>query len=703
MYRIFGLMKVVIVGITVCTTLIFSSQQEGKILKISTPLEFGDVKVGESLVKELTLLNEGDSDLTIYKLRFHENLNGVYHGEWSGIIPPNSSKDINITFSPSENKAYDGLVYVESDRTNSGDYDSLLRGVGVDSIATDEKSEGSDITKTLEFGSPLDFSTVKIGSTSTQSLLLKNSGNTPLTIYGFRYHDRLKGAYSGNWSGLILAGESKNVSITFSPNSAEEYTGLVYVESDRTNIEKDRSQLLTGQGEFDSSTAEPQILKAFPTAEGSGAKTVGGRGGRVIEVTNLNASGAGSFKEACEAEGKRTIVFRVGGTIDLNGAEIIIRNDYLTIAGQTAPGEGIQLKNGGISIRANEVIVRYLRIRPGPADTMIDALNIVSPSRHDRKKNVIIDHVSAFWGVDETMNGGSFFNNVTLQWSIIAEGLHCSIYDNAGVPESWAPCTEIDGTDRWAHSRGSMVNSDSRDITYHHNLLYRNYKRNPLIQSSDGNIINNVIVNYQYQVFIEPFEEKVRANFIGNYFRSYLHIRPPIRVYDLNKGYDGQSGVYYKDNYDSKFRPNSTYAENSIRILHQDSDAIGDGHVEDKSTPYTFDIVKVESVEEAYTSVLNKVGANYPKRDSADERVIAFVSSGKAPSTLINDPSEVGGWPIIKGGIAPIDSDHDGMPDSWEQSKGLNLSDGDDGNSQSLSDIGYTNLEIYLNELVQLI
>jgi len=446
---------------------------------------------------------------------------------------------------------------------------------------------------------------------------------------------------------------------------------------------------------------ELEVLKSFPTAEGSGAKTVGGRGGRVIEVTNLNASGAGSFKEACEAEGKRTVVFRVGGTIDLGGAEVIIRNDYLTIAGQTAPGEGIQLKNGGLSIRANEVIVRYLRIRPGPAASMIDALNIVSPSRHDRKKNVIIDHVSAFWGVDETMNAGSFFNNVTMQWSIIAEGLHCSIYDNAGVKESWKPCKKIEGRDRWAHSRGSMVNSDSRDITYHHNLLYRNYKRNPLIQSSDGNIINNVMVNYQYQVYVEPFEEKVRANFIGNYFRSYLHIRPPIRVYDVNKGYDGKSGVYYKDNYDSKFRPDSKYLETSIRILHKKSDSKGDGHVRDRVEPYLFDSVKVEPVHKAYKSVLEKVGANYPKRDSADERVIAFVLSGKAPKTLINDPSEVGGWPFIKGGEALPDSDHDGMPDSWERSHKLNPKKAEDRNDKTLSSIGYTNLEVYLNSLVK--
>ena len=697
MYRLFTLIRVMTIGLILFSSISFSSQQETRILKVSTPLQFGEIKIGETHIEELTLLNEGNSDLTIHNLRFHENLNGIYSGDWGGVIPPHSSQKVTITFHPTEDKTYDGLVYIESDRTNGGDYNCLLEGVGIDT---------SEEKRVLEIDSSLNFGTVKVGSTITKNLLVKNRGNSPLSIYGVEYHERLNGLYHGDWNGVIPAGESRIIPISFSPISTKKSTGLLYILSNRTNISKDNSVLVIGQGGATSTIKEnidisTQSLKAFPTAEGSGAKTVGGRGGRVIAVTNLNASGAGSFKEACEAEGKRTIVFRVGGTIDLNGAEIIIRNDYLTIAGQTAPGDGIQLKNGGISIRANEVIVRYLRIRPGPADTMIDALNIVSPSRHDRKKNVIVDHVSAFWGVDETMNAGSFFNNVTLQWSIIAEGLHCSIYDNAGVKESWKPCRQIEGTDRWAHSRGSMVNSDSRDITYHHNLIYRNYKRNPLIQSSDGNIINNVIVNYQYQVYVEPFEEKVRANFIGNYFRSYLHIRPPIRVYDLNKGYDGQSGVYYRDNYDLKFRPNSTYAENSIRILHQKSDITEDGHVKDKPTPYIFDVVKVEPVQEAYASVLDGVGSNYPTRDSADERVIAFVRSGKAPKTLINDPSEVGGWPTIKGGEALLDSDHDGMPDSWERTHGLNPENITDGNLKTLSSLGYTNLEVYLNSLIK--
>ena len=133
-------------------------------------------------------------------------------------------------------------------------------------------------------------------------------------------------------------------------------------------------------------------LLSFPMAEGSGAHSIGGRGGRVIEVTNLNSSGVGSFREACEASGKRVVVFRVGGTIDLKGRDIIIDDDYITIAGQTATGDGIQIKRGGLVIRANEVIIRYLRLRLGDVAVggAVDALSIGAPNRQERKKNIIM-------------------------------------------------------------------------------------------------------------------------------------------------------------------------------------------------------------------------------------------------------------------------------------------------------------------------
>lgn len=435
---------------------------------------------------------------------------------------------------------------------------------------------------------------------------------------------------------------------------------------------------------------------AFPSAEGEGKYTVGGRGGKVLFVTNLNASGAGSLRDACMANFPRTILFRTGGTIDLGGENIIIKNNNITIAGQSAPGDGIQIKNGGISIQASEVIIRYLRIRPGATPNNVDALNVKSPNRHIRKKNIMIDHVSAFWGEDETLNGGSFSDNVTVQWSIIAEGLNCSTYTNQGREESWIPCKEDNGKSIWAHSRGSMITSDSRNITFHHNLLYRNYKRNPLIQSSDANVINNVMINHQYQTFVEPFSAPVHVNFIGNYFRSYVHKRPPIRVYNFNTGYDADSSIYYKDNYDKVFRANESQPETDIRIIHTKNTF--KNAIQERITPYQFTAINIEPVHVAYNSVLENVGANYPKRDSTDERVINFVKSEKAPRTLVNNPEEVGGWPILEKGKALEDTDNDGIPNQWEESHGLDSQDYQD--AQSKTNEGYTNLEIYLNSLL---
>ncbi len=427
-----------------------------------------------------------------------------------------------------------------------------------------------------------------------------------------------------------------------------------------------------------------QRLLAFPTAEGGGADSVGGRGGKVIEVTNLNNKGEGSLRFACESNGTRTVVFRVGGTIDLDKKDIVIKNDNITIAGQTATGDGIQIKNGGLVVNANEVIIRYIRLRPGPARPDVDALRIVSPNRHERKKNIIIDHISAFWGVDETIDSGSFNDNITIQWSIIAEGLHDSIHSEG------------------KHSRGIVIAEDSHNITLHHNLIYRNYKRNPLIQSSDADVINNVIVNPQYQVFIQPFKGAVRANFISNYFRSFYHKRPPIRVYDYNKGYDGISGVYYRDNYDLYFRKENNLSEENIRILHQHKSSASIEHIKDMETPYSFLSPVYESVQDSYLLVLDNVGANYPKRDSADSRVIDVVRSGVVPKILVNHPKEVGGWPVLKGAEPHLDSDHDGMPDKWESLHGLNPKNKNDRNGKDLSKTGYTNLEVYINELVEI-
>ncbi len=435
-----------------------------------------------------------------------------------------------------------------------------------------------------------------------------------------------------------------------------------------------------------------EVLKAFPTAEGCGALTLGGRGGSVIEVTNLNSDGTGSFRDACMSTGARTIVFRVGGTIDLGGNNIVLGNNqsYLTIAGQTAPGGGIQIKNGSlVALGANHIIIRYIRFRLGPVEGEDDALGA------NQTENIIFDHVSAYWGIDETLSITNHSKNVTIQWSIIAEGLNESWYTGT---ESWAPWYDDGTTQYWAHSRGTMVTARSENTSLHHNLIYNHYKRIPLIQNSKAEVINNVIINkYAKETIVSNktnFDTEV--NWIGNYYRFYSHAHKPVRVYNYESN---NSGAYYKDNYDSYYRPNDTDPETFIRELETATH-----NIDDQATPYVFNNnpVTTELVHDAYTSVLDKAGATLPSRDADDIRVVADVTAGNAPSSLVNAHT-LGDltWPTIASGSAPVDSDHDGMPNSWETDNGLNPNDASDRNGTNLSSVGYSNLEVYLNSIVE--
>ena len=222
-----------------------------------------------------------------------------------------------------------------------------------------------------------------------------------------------------------------------------------------------------------SSWAFGQGQLAFPTAEGYGKYTVGGRGGAVYAVTHLNDSGEGSLRAAVEAEGPRTVVFRVSGTIKLQSA-LNIKNPYLTIAGQTAPGDGITLRGHPLIISADEVIIRYIRVRLGDeAGDFPDAIT----SRYT--KNLILDHVSASWSIDETM---TIYHgeNVTVQWCIVSESLYESNHQKGN------------------HGYGGIWGSNYS--TYHHNLIASHSNRNPRFASGAGNVDyrNNVVYNWGY-------------------------------------------------------------------------------------------------------------------------------------------------------------------------------------------------------------
>jgi len=234
-----------------------------RILAFGENLNFGTVAINESVTRELTLYNLGDSNLTIEELRFHENLRGAYSGNFSGVIPPNGEQNVTITFSPTEATPYVGLVYVESDRTNSGDRNRLLTG----------NSEAVTETRILKFGENLKFGEVKVGESATKTLTLYNKGNALLHIEKIRFHERLNGAFHGEFTGDIPANGEREVPIVFSPTEEISYAGLVYVESDRTNG-GDRNRLLTGKGTPVDANTTVDTIKPIITLVGDATVTL---------------------------------------------------------------------------------------------------------------------------------------------------------------------------------------------------------------------------------------------------------------------------------------------------------------------------------------------------------------------------------------------------------------------------------------------
>ena len=433
---------------------------------------------------------------------------------------------------------------------------------------------------------------------------------------------------------------------------------------------------------FCSATSFAQNQLAFPGAEGYGKYTVGGRGGKVIEVTNLNASGEGSLRAALEAKGPRIVVFKVSGTID---ADLKISNDFITVAGQTAPGDGIAIK-GTLGISANNVIIRYIRVRAkGRGDAISGRYN----------KNVIIDHVSASWSSDEvfTIYHGE---NVTIQWCMITEA--CG----------------------GGHKFGGIWGNDHS--TYHHNLIAHNISRNPRFASGGGynDFRNNVIYNWQHQnvyggekqqptkASSQHEKNKTKSHFSANVVANYFKPGPGTQPEHIKKicspwsrnGASDYGDWYIADNV-LVGSPEVT-ADNWKGVFPQsdgnpmDLDAIP-GLKLDK--PSVFMPINQETAEDAYQAVLDHAGCSLPKRDAIDTRIIQEVRTGtatKGDNGYVKSPRIAGGWPELKSLPAPADSDQDGMPDAWEAKVGLDSSDVSDA-SQDKDGDGYTNIEEYLN------
>ncbi len=418
---------------------------------------------------------------------------------------------------------------------------------------------------------------------------------------------------------------------------------------------------------------------AFPTAEGPGMWTIGGRGGQVLKVINLDDSGAGSLRAAVQASGPRIVIFDVSGTITLQST-LKVTNPYITIAGQTAPGDGITLKDYEFKVEgAEDVIVRYIRCRPGdnfahpgpdPPRYEPDSLAVTESN------NVMIDHVSASWSVDETLSV-THSNDVTVQWCMISESLNDSEHHD---PEP--------------HGYASLINQCcDKEVTYHHNLYAHHKTRCPRPQNTNGSdpngwtfdFRNNVIYSWLdstpgYNTDTDPPKISL-VNFIGNYYKNGNE-RTSTEIfkqqYNLSKG-------YFSDNSLDGNTPPDPWSLVRFQGFTEEQ-------IEEYKQDGPFDVVAVatDGPSTAYTRVMADVGANLPARDPVDVRVINDIKN--KTGQIIDDEDEVGGWPTLYSLTTPADSDNDGMPNYWEeQYNGSLVPNGD------LDGDGYTNIEEYLN------
>jgi len=415
---------------------------------------------------------------------------------------------------------------------------------------------------------------------------------------------------------------------------------------------------------------------AFPGAEGFGRLTTGGRGGIVLEVTNLKDSGPGSFSAAIASNETRTIVFRISGTIALQ-SELIINHGNLTIAGQTAPGDGICIKNYPLIIAADNVIIRYLRLRLGDEKKLADdAISCIGQT------NILIDHCSMSWGIDEV---ASFYDNEnsTVQWCLVSESLNHSYHPKGD------------------HGYGGIWGG--KGASFHPNLLAHYSSRNPRFNGSRTHVEpakeivdfrNNVIYNWGMNSAYGG--ESGNYDLVANYYKAGPATKPKDRIVEP---WDGKGRWCVADNYVFGY-PDIT-ADNWA------------GGVQGKfweqvrlDSSLLVAAVVTQTAEAAYQLVLNKVGAILPKRDRIDERIIEEVRTGTATyggawgvgSGIIDSQDDVGGWPELKTYDVPIDNDHDGMADDWELANGLDPKNPADRNRDFNGD-GYTNLEKYLNSL----
>ena len=419
-------------------------------------------------------------------------------------------------------------------------------------------------------------------------------------------------------------------------------------------------------------------IPAFPGAEGFGAYARGGRGGRVYHVTTLADSGPGSLREAVDAEGPRIVVFDVSGTIHLKKT-LDVENPFITIAGQTAPGDGICLRDATLAVGTDHVVIRFLRCRLGDEGKGGDAISI------GEGHHIIVDHCSASWSLDEVLSSSTsrpVLSELSVQWCFITEALN---------PQN--------------HGFGSLIRGcHGVRYSYHHNLYAHNRGRNPRPGNYDNpnthdkdpnglllDFRDNVIYDWDgsYAGYNADALSVTRLNYVCNYLVPGPHSSVTGKAYREGSPYNRG---YFASNYYNHVAPEDQW---SVVVFDWTAGQIA---AYKQSEPFETGPIATNSAPEAYRLVLERGGASVPARDAVDRRIVQEIKTGTG--RIINSQAEVGGWPELKTAPAPRDSDGDGMPDTWEQEHSLNLNDAADGPADRDAD-GYTNVEEYLNSLVK--
>ncbi|MBB6324603.1 hypothetical protein FHS59_000218 [Algoriphagus iocasae] len=417
---------------------------------------------------------------------------------------------------------------------------------------------------------------------------------------------------------------------------------------------------------------EAQKPLAFPMAEGFGKYTTGGRGGMVYIVSNLNDDGPGSLRDGIQKKEPRIIVFEVAGNIELKSSLDINYGD-LTIAGQSAPGGGITIQGYPLKIKADNVIIRYIRSRLGDLEKVQDdAMSSI------RNKDIIIDHCSLSWATDEC---GSFYDNenFTLQWTILSESLNNSVHEKG------------------QHGYGGIWGGKKASFLY--NLLADHNSRNPRFNGARYHkepakewvdFRNNVIYNWKGNSSYAG--EQGQYNIVNNYYKP------------------GPATQSNRDRIVEPYKPYASFyvtgnvVEGAATVTKNNS--LGIQNVDPKivqvDNEFEFSNAETMTAEQAFDAVMKNAGANI-FRDPVDSRIVKEVRSGQnqfGNNGIIDSQTQVGGWPILPKGDVPLDTDRDGMPDKWELAFQLNPNDPSDSKLYTL-DQDYTNVEMYLNSLIR--